>query len=182
MEPWEDGRTPWKTKASYFSWLRGVLRKGWNNSPVKVEFAKNVRHRIKNPNPKGRHKEVWGHTCNICGCVDVTSKFQVDHKDNAGSLKGWEDVGGFTKSLLGCSMDDLQMLCKTCHDQKSYAERYNVTFEEAGIKKQVSKVKQMRMKELVDMFTKEGYPTPSKYTKTAFVNAYEELLRKGEDR
>lgn len=51
----------WKTESSLMSYIRGGIRRNlWNRSPIKIEFIKNNRIRIPNPNPRGKVKEVWG--------------------------------------------------------------------------------------------------------------------------
>ena len=58
---WERYPHIWKTESTFLSWIRGNVRRNlWSRHPVKIEFIKNNRIRIPNPNPKGKAKEVWG--------------------------------------------------------------------------------------------------------------------------
>ena len=51
----------WKSKSAFMSYLRGGIRRScWMKHPVKLEFIKNNRQRIPNPNTKGKAAEVWG--------------------------------------------------------------------------------------------------------------------------
>lgn len=57
--PWTQHPSIWKTKSSFFSWLRGGIRRSlWNKSPIKLEYIKKHRKRIPNPNPKGKVETV----------------------------------------------------------------------------------------------------------------------------
>lgn len=128
--PWEDFSDIWPTKSKYFTWLRGLFRRGWNKSPVKIKFLQKHRFKIKNPNPKGK-KEIWGAKCEQCGEIFPMKEIQVDHKVPAGELNDFSDIEGFVTRLLSCGEDDLQLVDKECHKTISHAERYNMTFDEA---------------------------------------------------
>jgi hypothetical protein len=61
---WELYPHIWSSESAYMSWLRGGLRRYlWSKNPVKLEFIKQNRIKIPNPNPKGKVKEVWGGVC-----------------------------------------------------------------------------------------------------------------------
>lgn len=132
---WQSHPEIWKSQSAWFAFLRGVLRSGWKNFPVKNKFLKKVRKRIPNPSPRGRHKTIWGGTCEMCKNDFPSKDMQVDHKIGAGSLNDWDDLEDFTRRLFDVTEDDLQYLCKPCHSIKSYSERYNVTMEEARKRK-----------------------------------------------
>ena len=48
----------WKTESAFMSWLRGGIRRMWSKHPVRIEFMKQNRIRIPNPNKSGKAKEV----------------------------------------------------------------------------------------------------------------------------
>ena len=125
----------WKTKSSYFSWLRGVLRAGWSKSPIKLDFIKSKRIKINNPNPRGRVKTVWGGKCSQCKQDFILKDLQVDHMKPCGSLIKEEDIQCFVERLLLCTGDDLQFTCKPCHGIITYAEKQGISYEEAAIRK-----------------------------------------------
>ena len=127
--PWESFPTIWKSKSAYFTWLRGLLRRGWNKSPVKIEFLKKHRYKIKNPS-KGK-KEIWGGRCNICKNEFPMKNLQVDHVIEAGSLKDFSDIEGFVTRLLACGEEDLQLACKGCHSIITHSQRHKLSFEDA---------------------------------------------------
>ena len=128
----------WKTKASLMSYLRGGLRRScWMKHPVKLEFIKNNRERIPNPNPRGKIPEVWGGRCNVCKDLFVQSKLAVDHvREFSASLKDIEDIQTFVELISLVIEDDLQFVCKDCHDNISYSQKQGCSFEEARVRKQ----------------------------------------------
>lgn len=135
-EMWENHPEIWKTRAAWFSYLRGVLRNGWRNFPVKTKFMKNNRKRIKNPNKNGRNATVWGAECAMCHNEFPSKDLQVDHKLGASSLNDWEDLESFTRRLFDITEDDLQYLCKSCHGIKTMMERYDISYDEAVLRKE----------------------------------------------
>lgn len=128
----------WKTKASLMSYLRGGLRRScWMKHPVKLEFIKNNRERIPNPNPRGKVPEVWGGRCNVCKDLFVQSKLAVDHvREFSASLKDIKDIQTFVELITLVTEDDLQFVCKDCHDNISYSQKQGCSFEEARVRKQ----------------------------------------------
>lgn len=151
--PWEVEGVPWKSESAYWSWVRGTLRKGWNVHPVKIQYINKHRKQIPNPNPNGRKPTVWGMTCTCCGNdfalhIPVKTKKQIkeklgidivtieiNHKTAASSLKCKEDLADFAQRLFYVTFDDLEPLCKTCHDIYSYMDRWGISFEEAKLQK-----------------------------------------------
>ena len=127
----------WKTKASLMSYLRGGLRRScWMKHPVKLEFIKNNRERIPNPNPRGKVPEVWGGRCNVCKDLFVQSKLAVDHvREFSASLKDIKDIQTFVELISIVTEDDLQFVCKDCHDNISYSQKQGCSFQEAVVRK-----------------------------------------------
>ena len=127
----------WKTKASLMSYLRGGLRRScWMKHPVKLEFIKNNRERIPNPNPRGKVPEVWGGRCNVCKDLFVQSNLAVDHiREFSASLKDIEDIQTFVELISLVIEDDLQFVCKDCHDNISYSQKQGCSLEEARVRK-----------------------------------------------
>ena len=127
----------WKSKASFMSYLRGGIRRAaWMKHPVKLEFIKNNRQRIPNPNPKGKAAEVWGGECNVCKNLFVQSQLIVDHiREFSATLKDVKDIQSFVELISLVTEDDLQLVCKDCHDTISYSQKHNCSFEEARVRK-----------------------------------------------
>ena len=119
------------------SYLRGGLRRScWMKHPVKLEFIKNNRERIPNPNPRGKVPEVWGGRCNVCKDLFVQSKLAVDHvREFSASLKDIKDIQTFVELISIVTEDDLQFVCKDCHDNISYSQKQGCSFQEAVVRK-----------------------------------------------
>lgn len=157
--PWETHKSIWPTKAKFMSFVRGGIRKSlWQRHPVKLEFIKNNRKRIPNPNPKGKLATVWGGECYICGNDFVQKDLQVDHLKGNHSLKTMDDLQNFVEAMLFVTEDDLALVCERCHKIKSHAERKGITFEEARVEKII--IEMMKDKESVDsLLTKYHLPS-----------------------
>lgn len=137
-EPWISYPHIWKTKAAFLSFIRGGIRRAlWNRSPIKLEFIKKYRKRIKNPNPKGKVAEVWGGTCSLCNKDFPTQQLNVDHKIGNNSLKELGELQTFIESIVLVQESDLQFVCLPCHKIKNLQERTGVDFESAKITKEV---------------------------------------------
>lgn len=142
--PWETEGSPWKTSSSYFSWLRGGLRRVWNKHPHKLNLIKKHRRQIPNPNPKGNRPTVWGGDCSMCGGEFVERLLQVDHIEPAGSLTKVEDIQGFVERLLVVTEDSLRVVCVECNTALSLSERLGITYEEALVERKVIEVSKLK--------------------------------------
>ena len=127
----------WKSEATFMSHLRGGFRKGvWMRHPVKLEFIKNNRVRISNPNPRGRVDTVWGGKCGVCEDLFIQSKLQVDHiREYSASLRKIKDIQSFVETISLVVESDLQFICKDCHDAISYSQKNGCSLEEARVRK-----------------------------------------------
>ena len=138
---WEIYPHIWATESAYMSWLRGGIRRYlWSKNPVKLEFIKQNRVKIPNPNPKGKVKEVWGGVCALTGNIFPIGDMEVDHKEGNHSLKTLDDLVPFVKGIVMITLDDLQLVSKEAHKIKSYAEKQGISFEEAKIEKEVIEI------------------------------------------
>lgn len=146
---WEIYPHIWSSESAYMSWLRGGLRRYlWSKNPVKLEFIKQNRIKIPNPNPKGKVKEVWGGVCALTGETHVIGDMEVDHISGNHSLKTLDDLVPFVKGIVMVTLEDLQLVSKEAHKIKSYAEKQGISFEEAKIEKEVIElIKQKKDKE-----------------------------------
>lgn len=137
----------WKTEAAFLSWLRGGIRRIWSKHPVKLEFIKQNRIKVPNPNPRGKVKEVWGGVCALTGEAHILSNLDCDHKQGNHSLKSLDDIDSFVKGILLITLDDLQFVSKEAHKIKSYAEKQGVSLEQAKAEKQsIELIKQKKDK------------------------------------
>lgn len=131
---WEIYPHVWKTKAAFFSWLRGGLRRAvWEKYPVKLEF----KNEVCSPPPEGLETRAKsGAYCALTGEWVGKSKGEIDHIKGNASLNDWNDVLPFIQHLCA-TKDNLQFVDKEAHKIKSYAERQGISFEEAIIRKKV---------------------------------------------
>lgn len=119
------------TEAAFFGKIRSMLRKEWRNSKPYRDALKRAKKPYLGP---GRRKFVI--ECEQCSDqyflqerIDVESAkkdklknvlaYQIDHKEDAGSLKSFADLSGFAERLF-CSIDGLQVWCYHCHKKKTY--------------------------------------------------------------
>jgi hypothetical protein len=175
-EPWKEHPGIWKDKKAFFNFIRGLLRKGWSTHPTKIEYIKNNRFKIDNPNPKGRVKKVWGGKCEMCENTFVQKELQVDHIEEAGALNDWEDLEPFARTLLGSTSDNYQLLCLDCHSVKTMAVRYGITLEEARKRKKqtfFSKLAIGDMKESLKELGVEEEPKTKKRAKEIYKKVLE---------
>jgi hypothetical protein len=139
LMPWEQLPDVWKTKAAYFQWLRGQMRKAWSRHPVKNAYKaeRRVKARVGKRVDKltGLHDEVWALPCDQCGYTFPQGLVEVDHIIQAGSFKEWADCEAWLMRLMQINFAGLQLLCKPCHSIKSYAETNKLSFEDASLEK-----------------------------------------------
>lgn len=103
------------TESAYFSWIRGVLRRGWIKYPCRNLALQESRVKYKGKENKLRK---WSYKCAHCKKYYKGTEVQVDHIESAGSLNTYKDLAGFVKRLF-CELDNLQVLCLACHKQKT---------------------------------------------------------------
>lgn len=137
MNPWNEYPHIWKTKAAFFAYLRGALRRAvWEKWPGKIEF----KNESCTPPPEGiETRAKTGAYCSLSGEWEGKSKLEVDHIEGNVSLKDWDDVVPFIQHLCA-SKDNLQLVTKEAHKIKSYAERMGITYEEAVVEKQIIQI------------------------------------------
>ena len=107
------------TKARYWAFIRGALRKAATRYPVKFQ-TKDAVKRTKPEGTPGKHR--FEYQCNHCNEYFPDKEVDVDHIIGAGSLNCYEDLAGFCERLF-CEADNMQVLCKPCHQTKTNAER-----------------------------------------------------------
>lgn len=162
-KPWEEYPHFWKTESAYLSFVRGGIRRYlWSKNPIKLEFEKDRKIDIPNPNPKTakRFPTVKGGRCEHCNQLFKQTDMEVDHKTGEHSLRSLEDIQSFVKGIVLIRKTDLAFLCKPCHGIKTYAERYNMSLEEAKATKQAIEFEKKGVKKVVDLLEKNGYNDP----------------------
>lgn len=142
---WELYPDIWKTKSEFFVWLRGGLRRAiWEKYPVKIQF-KNETVDLPPEGYTGRAKS--GKECALSGEWTGKSALEVDHIVGNASLRDWEDIPSFVAHLC-TTKENMQLVSKEAHKIKSYAERYNMSYAEAVIEKEVVAICKKKVPEL----------------------------------
>ena len=106
------------TEAGYWGLLRGALRRQSMYWKVRGDCLDAAKVPYTGDNKRRRVSFV----CAICKERFKRDDVQVDHIVPAGSLKTYDDVKGFVERLL-CEIDNLQVLCKPCHNVKTKEEK-----------------------------------------------------------
>lgn len=177
-DPWKDKNTIWKTQSAYFTWVRGVLREGWQKYPIKANFKNSVCRKI-TPIEKdsGRYHGSTKYLgqCAYCGEWFPKSKLQVDHiKDSESGCKDYESAQQFMWHCLAAPSENLCLACVPCHKIKTYAERQGISFEQAAYAKYMIAVKKLsREEQIVDLFEK-GYSKEQVREASSRLECYEE--------
>lgn len=157
-QPWTVEGVPWKTEAAFWSWVRGVLRKGWSNHPVKIVYINTYRKRIKNPKPNKRFPEVWGMTCEICKKDHVQTEIEIDHiSEKGGKFTCLDDIKSYAEHLFMVDFSSLRALCKPCHKIVSHAQNKGISFEEARLEKQVIEFCKKPKQKVLDFLAEHQY-------------------------
>lgn len=177
--PWEQLPKVWPTKAKYMAWLNNRIRKAWSRHPIKVEFKKGLTFmapmgKLIDKNT-GKPKMVKCQKCAMCGETHRDKDIQVDHIGRAGSFKEWDDCKDYLMGLMQVDFASLQLLCKPCHDAKSYSENNDCTLEEAYARKSYIKWKaETSIPNQIQLLAGEGYTDTSneKKRKAAYLEVY----------
>lgn len=158
-KPWEDYPHIWATESAYLSFVRGGIRRYlWSKNPIKLEFEKERKFKIPNPNPKTvqRFPTVIGGQCEHCKGLFKQTDMEVDHKRGEHSLRSMDDLQRFVEGIVCVRKEDLAWLCKPCHAVKTYAERMGISLEEATSVKKAIEYEKKGVKKVVDFISKSG--------------------------
>lgn len=156
--------------------LRGAIRQVWRFHPTKLSLL--LKNTIVDNDPNTRTK--WLHECSMCANLFKGSDIEVDHIKGENSLLSFEDLETFAKSIIGVGWDDLQLLCKPCHEIKSYQERYNLTFEEAKKEKAVIAITKLTAGKQKKWLTDNGVKKPASNLEGRTKQIREVLKNRGE--
>ena len=106
------------TESAFWSFIRSGLRqksRWWK--PI-TQCKMSSRRTYKGPNKR----QKFEYQCNSCKAWFPEKQINVDHIKPAGSLNCKEDLAGFVERLF-CELDNLQVLCESCHDVKTKLEK-----------------------------------------------------------
>ena len=106
------------TNAQYFSMIRSGLRRTFRFWKPIQKTREKARRIYEGPNKR----QKWEYQCAACKKWFKGNEVQVDHVTPVGSLNSLEDLPGFVERLSSEDPSNYQVLCKTCHSQKSKEE------------------------------------------------------------
>lgn len=109
------------TENQFWGFLRSGLRGMSRRWPPLVRLALQA---CKRPSQSNNKRLKWEFQCNDCGDWFPRKEVQVDHIEPCGSLRSFDDIGGFVERLF-CEADFLAVRCVTCHQEKTNEERNN---------------------------------------------------------
>ncbi len=171
----------WKSKAMFFSFLKGLFRRGWSRHPIKIKLLKKHRKQIPNPNPKGKKPTVWGAECSVCHEVFPMNMLEVDHvSEDTASLTKLSDVQTCVEKLLVIVEEDLRIICKNDHATATLSQRLGIPLADAKIEQQVILFRKCNAETQKKQLTDLAIPSIMLSTATKRVDAYRNYL-KGEN-
>ena len=106
------------TESAFWSFIRSTLRqksRWWK--PI-TECRLKAKRNYKGPNKR----QKFEYQCKECKNWFPQKEINVDHIIPAGSLNCAQDLPGFVERLF-CEINNLQVLCTTCHDNKTKLEK-----------------------------------------------------------
>jgi len=105
------------TSSAFWSFIRSALRqKSRRWAPVYAALGA-----AKRPSQSDNKRLKWEFLCAECKRYFPQKLVSVDHRIPVGALRCAEDLPGFVTNLF-CEVDNLQVLCQTCHDAKTQEE------------------------------------------------------------
>lgn len=141
------------TEAQYLAFIRSALRSKWLRWQPRSMALEAARKAYKGPNKLRK----WSYECALCKGLFGGKEVEVDHFPlDAGSILKIEDVGSFCANLF-CEVDNLRVVCKTCHGIHTHAQKTKISFEEAKIEKKVIEFCKQDSKAVVEYLACHGY-------------------------
>ncbi len=106
------------TKSAFFQMIRSALRQR-SRFWTPIQHCKKLGRRDYN-GPNKRQK--YEYLCAVCGNYFSDKEISIDHIKPVGKLNDYEDLPDFVRNLF-CEVDNLQIICKKDHDEKTKLER-----------------------------------------------------------
>jgi 5-methylcytosine-specific restriction endonuclease McrA len=106
------------TESAFWSFIRSALRqksRWWK--PI-AQAKQKAKRSYKGP----LKRQKFEYQCAECLNWFPDKEINVDHRIPAGTLRCANDLPGFVERLF-CEVDNLQVLCTTCHDRKTQNEK-----------------------------------------------------------
>lgn len=111
--------------------LRSAIRQVWMRAPNKLAFL--LERQIPDVDVNTRRR--WKFKCEMCEGWFSKSDVEVDHIKGNHSLKSPHDFPSYYDNILNAKPEEMQLACKPCHENKTYAESLGIDIEEAKIVK-----------------------------------------------
>jgi 5-methylcytosine-specific restriction endonuclease McrA len=106
------------TESAFWSFIRSGLRQKSRFWKPITQCKMSNRRTYKGP----LKRQKFEYQCAECSQWFPEKKINVDHIIPAGSLRCANDLPGFVERLF-CEIDNLQILCSTCHNVKTQNEK-----------------------------------------------------------
>jgi hypothetical protein len=107
------------SEAAYWGAVRSALRR-------KFAFwqpAMKCLNAAKRPSQSDNKRLKSEYQCAECGKWKPRKEVQIDHVEECGSLKCYEDIAPFLKRLTPESVSAFRVLCKICHQKFTNQQR-----------------------------------------------------------
>lgn len=140
-----------KNEKALNTWLVNQLRRVWMTHPVKMACIQKKRFSLKCGN-----KYIYHAQCTQCKKSFKLKDIEVNHKKQCGSSVGKENFSKFAASLLYITEDDVELVCKTCHQIITYSQIHSISFKEAYIQKRFIKFKKLKKQEQIEKLLEYG--------------------------
>lgn len=109
------------TEATFWSFIRNSLRRRsivWKPITLCKEKAK---RKYTGTNKRQKYE----YQCNVCKQWFKSTEVSVDHINPVGTLRNANDLPHFVETLF-CEIDNLQCICKECHDKKTLLDNKTI--------------------------------------------------------
>jgi len=118
------------TRTKYMGKIKNDLRLLWSRSALKrhalrrAKVTKGIYHCANClQSVRGEVLATYAKGTKKAGKCYMKKNVHVDHIQPCGPFIEHEDIGPYVNNLLNCTIDDLQVLCISCHSHKTAEER-----------------------------------------------------------
>jgi len=156
-----------KTDKQFANWLQKALRRAWSKHPAKLALIEKQRYQRRNTHTGRMCFHIDCAKCNKPIPLGKGDTIECNHKEVVGGFSELdvEKFKEFAVRLLMVSENDLEMVCKKCHEVITYMERSGMTLEEAELEKKIIKFCQQPAKVQKEKMIKHGLVPASSVAK-----------------
>lgn len=98
------------TESGFFGFIRAGLRAKYSRWGPRYDVLADAKRPYKGPNAR----QKFCYQCSQCKELFAQKEVEVDHIEECGSLRSFDDLPGFVKRLF-CEKEGLRVVCKPCH-------------------------------------------------------------------